>query len=291
MKYGIKINPDDVAEPWWPAVLGSEEMLLAKARQLGAGFVELVVREVAPLEEVARLAGIARQAGLGVSLHPYLYGPLAAEAFDIRRADAFAPMLQLADELGRAAGEPTIVVFHGGRARTEPHHRPYEDAMASAKAFFAWLAGQAEAWPHVRSLCETQIPTRPGDGDWDRLGDTYETCLELVDGTGLEVCWDFGHTYAAWHRGKHGQFPPPEFLRRVGHVHAHDTVRIDGDIEDHRPLGTGISPWRKYLALLAQRGYNGTILFETGLWTRQGYDGLEAMLTSAIAEVETIAAK
>lgn len=289
MVYGIKVNPAQIAQPWWPAVLGSEELLFAKAREFGAGFVELVVVEDAPLDGIARLGRLAHEAGLGVSLHPYLYGALAAEAFDPGDVDGFAPMLQVAEELGRGAGEPTAVILHGGRARTAPHHRPYDQAMSAAKAFFRWLAGQVDrVYPNVRALCETQIPTRPADGEWDRLGDTYQTCLALVADTGLDVCWDFGHAYAAWWRGKHEQFPPPEFLARVGHVHAHDTVSVNDDIEDHRPLGAGISPWRTYLTMLAERAYDGPILFETGGWAEQGYDGLEEMLRSGIAKVEGV---
>ena len=289
MKFGMKINPADVAQSWWPAVLGPEELLLAKAAEAGAGFLELLVAEDAPIGEVSRLAGLAHAAGMAVSLHPYLYGPLAAEVFSTDSTDGFVPMLELAEELGRAAGEPTVMVFHGGRARTDPHHRPYDEAMAAAKGFFAWLAEQtATRYRNVRPVCETQIPTRPGDGEWDRLGDTYETCWELVAGTDLEVCWDFGHTYAAAYRKKHAEFPPADFLERVGHVHAHDTIALDGDIQDHHPLGAGISPWRQHLALLAERDYDGTILFETNLWTRQGHDGLEEMLVAGIAAVEAV---
>jgi len=288
MEFGIKPNPADMAQPWWTERLGDAATLFAKARRFGAAFVEFVYEESMPPADLAALGRQALGAGLGCSVHPYLFGDMAAEVFDPSRRHAHEPMLQAVGELSRRSAGPVTIVYHGGRAECEPHHVPLSDATAAAKRFFAWVGARvAEDWPNVRVFCETQYPAGPEDR-FHRVGDTYQTCLDLVDGTGVDLCWDFGHTFAAHRMGKHAEYPPSEFLRRVGHIHAHDTADVEGRPLDHQLLGTGYAPWRESFRLLAEAGFAGRVLLEVGLWTRDGYDGLKRMLAHAADEVAPI---
>ena len=288
MDYGIKPKPSDMLQPWWIETLGDAATLMSRAKSCGAAFVEFVYEESMSPGELATLGAQAIDAGLGCSVHPYLFGDMAAEVFDSARAEAHEPMLQAVGELSRRSPEPVTLVYHGGLADCGPHDVPLPEATAAAKRFFAWIDTRvAEEWPNVRVFCETQIPVEP-DETSHRVGDTYETCVDLVAGTGVGLCWDFGHTLAAHRLGKHAAFPPAECIAAVRHVHAHDTADVEGRPRDHQLLGTGYAPWRENFRLLAEVGFDGRVLLEVGLWTRDGYDGLKRMLDYAAAEIDPI---
>jgi len=288
MDYGIKPKPSDILQPWWIETLGDAATLMSRAKRSGAAFVEFVYEESMSPDELMALGEQAVAAGLGCSVHPYLFGEMAAEVFDSSRADAHEPMLQAVGELSQRSPESVTLVYHGGRAECKPHNVPLAEAMAAAEAFFAWIGARvADEWPNVRVFCETQLPVEPSEG-FHRVGDTYETCMDLVAGAGVGLCWDFGHTLAAHRLGKHAAFPPAEFLAAVGHVHAHDTADVEGRPQDHQLLGTGYAPWRENFRLLAEAGFDGRVLLEVGLWTHEGYDALKRMLDYASAEIDPI---
>lgn len=290
MRYGVKLSPAELADEQWRAMYGETARLLGRLRGCGLGFAEFTLTEEMPPATIAELGRRAWREGLASAVHPYLYKGLAAEVFDRADPRRFTAMFELADELGRLAGQPAPMVFHGGRATCGPHNRSLDDAAAAARKFFAWAEGQARStYRNVRVLCETQMPVFPPEDElWARVGDTYESCLELVRGTGVEVCWDFGHSFSSVLLGKHAAFPPAEFLGRVGHVHAHDTVRDGPVVYDHRPLGEGLCPWRRYFGLLAECGFDGGVLFEVDLRRLGGYEGLTEMLKGNIAEINAI---
>jgi sugar phosphate isomerase/epimerase len=270
--YGVKFEPADVGGEAFAAAYGRPKEFFAKARAAGAKFVEMACVRDVPLPEVLSLGREAIAAGLWVSLHPYLL-----------------TLLELGEQLGRAAGEPVPMVFHGGDGGRPPHFVPQPEAALAASAFFRWAGAQARGVYHnVRVRCETQYPAPAGDPHALALGQTYRSCMDLVEGTGARVCWDFGHTLASARRGLHAATPPAEFLPRVGHVHLHDAQEIDGRLADHRPLGAGLCPWRENLASLKQAGFAGWILFEVTPRYLGGYRALEEMLAFGIAGAEAI---
>lgn len=290
MKYGVKLDPRNVNDPRWQERFGQPAWFFWRAREYGLGFVEFTLPEAMDPAEVARLGRLAWREGLSSAIHPYFYGALAAEVFDRADPAGFLPVFELAEELGKLSGTPTPLVFHAGRANGEPHRRPPDKAAAAAGEFLRWAGGQTrKAYPHVRVLCETAMPVfHDSKGEWDRLADTYDTCLDLAAAAGVDICWDFGHTFGSVRQGKHPKFPPVAFLRRVGHVHAHDTVQTESGPVDHRPLGEGLCPWRQYCRILAEHGYDGDILFEVGLTTVRTYEGLKEMVGFGVSEIEAI---
>jgi len=289
VKYGVKINPKEMGDSSWREALGDPARFLGRLREYGVGFVEFTWTEDMNYSAIATIGRRAWQEGLSSSIHPYLYGDLAVEVFDARSAQGLAGIFELAEALGASSGVCVPLVFHGGRADCDPHNRTLEQATAAAREFFRWAdRATKQTYPNVRVFCETQMPVFPEDGAWTRVGDTYATCLELVEATDVEVCWDFGHGFGSFLLGKHGEFPGQEFLARVGHVHAHDTVMTESGAYDHRPLGKGFCPWRRYFQLLAEQGFAGNILFEVALKRPDGYHGLRAMLDYSIGEVEAI---
>jgi sugar phosphate isomerase/epimerase len=118
-----------------------------------------------------------------------------------------------------------------------------------------------------------------------RLGDTYDSCLDLVEHTSIGVCWDFGHTFRASYLKKHDLLPGDHFIARVKHVHAHDTIAAENGPDDHYPLGDGISPWKKYCSDLARFEYNDNILLETNT---SRFESLETFLHSAHDSIEKL---
>jgi len=291
MDYGIRVG----AEQRWDADLrprfGELPAFLDGMRALGVRFVEFGTDEDPPRDNLIAYAHACAGAGLRVSLHPYLrrFGP---EAFGAGVwPDDLRPFLRLADELGEIAGGPAPLVFHGGMADYKPHYVGLATATANARAFLAWAEEEVRAaCPRVRLFCETQLPAEPDDA-FVRVGYTYERCMGLVEGTDIGVCWDFGHAFRSVLLGHHAPMPPAEFLRRVGHVHAHDTIphpEKPARTIDHRALGTGICPWRDYARLLAEAGYAGGILFELPVERYESHEELAEMVRFSVGELDGI---
>lgn len=290
MDYGIKASVDH-----WDlemrAQFGEREEFLGRLHNCGVAFVEMPVGDTPDDDALGEAARACREAGIYVSLHPYLR-EFGLESFGRPETEqGLRRLLQAAERVGGATGVTVPFVLHGGLADIPPHRVKLPEAVRNAQAFFRWAEAEiAASFPDVRLLCETQLPADLID-DFTRVGDTYETCLELVAGTGVEVCWDFGHTFRSVITGKHAAEPRREFLRRVGHVHAHDTV---GDVtvpyctSDHWPLGAGICPWRRYAELLAGAGYDRTVLFEVGLRRFASFGELAMMLAWSIEALEAV---
>jgi len=289
MQYGIKFDPAWAGGDDWREQFGDPDRAFSAARRWGLDFVELTWTEQTPPGAIAAMGRRVWQAGLGCSIHPYFYGELAADVFDRADPAGFDPLFDAAGTLADLTGGEVTVVFHPGRIDYEPNFRPADEAFAATRAFFRWAGRRAGEVPGVRVLCETNMPVFPPD-DRDRqvLGMTYRECLDLTDGADVGICWDFGHAFASARLGHHPDMPPPAFVRRVGHVHAHDTVRTETGAVDHRPLGVGFCPWREYFRLLAGAGFDARVLFEIAMVNPGGQAGLGEIVGGSIAEIDAI---
>ncbi|MFW6220849.1 MAG: TIM barrel protein [Fibrobacterota bacterium] len=149
-----------------------------------------------------------------------------------------------------------------GLARYKPHFRSLQQAFDSAHHFFHWLSTYSRSLD-IRTFAETQLPNNARDDELIRPGDTYESVLNLVENTNVEICWDAGHSWRSSLLKKQPPFPAADFLRKVGHVHLHDA---DGDergwFDDHRPLDEGRSPWKQYLRMLFSHTYDSPFMLE-----------------------------
>jgi sugar phosphate isomerase/epimerase len=290
VSYGVRADPATVTRADWVARFGRPGQFFSRIRQLGIGFVEFRYGQEHGLQLLEDVGAIACGAGLCCSIHPYPEGSLAPEVFgEAESPTAVRAILQVAQRLAVRSGDFVSVVFHGGVAACEPHHRPRKQALTAGNAFFRWAERETRrALAGVRVLAETQMPHDAGDRGLVRLGDTWQSCLELLEGTCLGICWDFGHTFWAARLGKHAQRPPARFVRRVEHVHAHDAILpAGGGILDHRPLGTGVCPWRRYGRLLSANAFAGRVLFELELehWCADARQ-LETLLRFTIGHME-----
>jgi sugar phosphate isomerase/epimerase len=288
MDYGVKHEPGAVAREDWRGMFGDVGRFFAEIRRFGAAFIEMPCGEETDHAGLLEQAGRAAEAGLYVAIHPYFENTMAPEIFDARKTwPGLHRMFATAEAIAGITGHEVPLVFHGGRAHCPPHQVPLDEAFARARAFFTWAETETRrSFPRARVLCETQLPFPDEELPRTRLGDNYADCVRLVEGTGLGLCWDFGHMFLSARQGRSPPVPPAGFLRRVGHVHCHDVIARDGALHDHRPPGTGIAPWRENLGLLAGAGFAAGVLLEIGVAGLGGYGPLGAMLKTAVAAGE-----
>ena len=174
MKYGLKVDPGRLAEPAWVELYGPPERFFERLRAFGLDFVELEWAPQRPIETLVAVGRMAITAGLFCSMHPYLHGDLAPEAFGAAPPPGLDEPLAAGEELAGLSGVETAMVFHGGLSGHEPHFATPTDAVAGAQRFFAYLdAATAARFRRVRVVCETQMPRFPAEeGNWERVGDT-----------------------------------------------------------------------------------------------------------------------
>lgn len=245
--------------------------------QLGFASVETPVGPGTDPVALAEHIACCRDAGLSLSLHPYSERTDANPAFFSEAADNACRsfhqrFLAVAAEWSSLEKGPTVVNIHAAAATATASRR---DLIEQSIAFFSW----ARRWcsgnaPQVRPVVELQIAPNP-DEPIQRIGDTYEELLEIATRAEIPACWDFGHAYMN-HRRFGGQlFPSDEFLSHVGHVHCHD-VRTD----DHHPLVYGTVPWKKFIGLLIQSGFDAGIILEVPAVNFLAAGGIRSLVRS-----------
>ena len=244
MRFGTKIDGGEGWDVRLEPRFGERREFFRWLRETGIGFIEFSCDDRPREDILLDYAQCCAEAGLGVSLHPYTQqaSPVGFGVGPVEEANR--RLLRLASRMAEVAGWPQRMVLHAGLARTGHYAPDYAEGMARARGFFQWLDAEVcEEFPSVMPFCETAMPAEEQD-DFERLADTWETVLELVEGTELAVCWDTGHAFLAAAYGKQDEMPPERFVQRVGHVHLHDVVSEEGRLKDHYPPGEGISPWR-----------------------------------------------
>ncbi len=291
MQFGLKINPERMAQQLWFDTFGDSREFFGRIREFGVDFVEFPMGEETE-ELLVRAAGdAAAEQGLACSLHPYLHEELAPEAFTTRRsAQGLRGLLTLAQLLGESTGQPVTVVFHGGLARSMPHYRTLDEALTAGKNFFKFIGETcARHFKAVLPLAETQLPHDRENEGLIRLGDTYEGVLELIENSRTGICWDFGHSWRAVGLKKHTAQPPEAFMQKVEHVHLHDAYWTGQEYRDHEPLDTGKSPWRAYLRRLFERGYDKRLLLEPPIDPQDGgYAVVEHLVQISLEKIAEV---
>jgi sugar phosphate isomerase/epimerase len=280
MLIGLKLDVGFADDEVYRRLYGDRDVL-AFLRELGFEAVETPVGPETQTDELREHIARCVGAGLKVSLHPYSEGTIANSLY-------FAPdennpcrrmhhrFFTLAAEAARLAQYPTIVNIHGAAGTDKD---PREFLVERTTAFFTW-AGQwcRENAPQVGVTVELQISPN-ADEPRQRIGDKYEELLEIADPSGVSVCWDFGHAYWNTHRYGWPLLPPETLLPRIKHVHCHD---VSGG-EDHQPLVYGTVPWRDFLKLLHDHGFDGRVILEVPPDQFLKAAGLQSLIDSAHA--------
>ncbi|NNC13615.1 TIM barrel protein [Planctomonas sp. JC2975] len=148
--------------------------------------------------------------------------------------------------LGEVAEPGAKVVFGSGRSRTVPDGVGRE-AARDQLATIVRIARDAAAASGLRIMLE---PLHTGETN---LINSIGEAAEFLDAYGID---DVPIVADLFHIMLHGE-PLGAILQhasRIGHAHIADSGR--------RYLGTGDWPWRDFLAMLQQAGYDGSVSLE-----------------------------
>lgn len=279
MLIGLKLDIGFANAEVYRRLYGSRD-ILPFLKELGFGAVETPVGPETDLHRLREHVALCTDAGLKISLHPYsettifnvLYFSLDADNPCRQLHERF---LSLAAEAAQRQQFPTVVNIHGAAGGGDDAR---EHLLGQSIAFFTW-AGQwcRDNAPQVGVTVELQISPDPAEPR-QRIGDTYAELLEVATQTGVGVCWDFGHAY--WNTRRFGWpiTPPEDLLKRIVHVHCHDA-----STEDHQPLVHGTVPWREFLKLLFDHGFDGRVILEVPPDSFLRAGGIHSLIDSAKA--------
>jgi len=215
-----------------------------------------------------------RRLGFKLSFHAPYRGAYNVVGFAGERreelAAASAPLLDVA-----ARFAPAPVVVHGARSETQPRESLYTDTVA----FLEWALAR---YPLLTLALENLGP----NPHWTKIGETRAEILRIVEELGdprLGLCWDMGHDVLA------GRLSVPDeaFLQHVIHVHLHD---VDESGKDHYPLLYGRVPYRTWVPLLAQRGFEGIVTLELkgGQLAHLEFEQVKQLLAASVMETTSL---
>jgi len=276
MQIGLKLDIGFSQDEVYRRLYGSRE-ILSFLRELG---VEVVEAPVGPETETPELEDhIARcvDAGLKVTLHPYSEGSVFNPAFFSHDEENPCRVLHerfflLAAEAARRQRFPTVVNIHAAvGSSTDPRQHLLDQSIA----FFLWAHGWCRSnVPDVSVAVELQMSPN-ADEPRQRIGDRYEELLEVSIATDVAACWDFGHAYRNAKRYGWSLYPPQALVPRIRHVHCHDVHR-----EDHQPLLYETVPWRNFLKLLIDNGFDDRVILEVPPSEFLNAGGIDTLTTS-----------
>ena len=279
MLIGLKLDIGFSQDELCRRLYGRRE-ILPFLRELGVELAETPVGPETQPDVLREHIAQCVDAGLQVTLHPYSEGTIFNPAHFADSADNPCRLLherlfKLAAEAVQRQQAPTLVNIHGA-AGTAADARGH--LVDRSIAFFTW----ARAWcqkhaPEVSVTVELQISPN-ADEPKQRIGDRYEELLKIVAKSGVQACWDFGHAY--WNNYRYGWplEPPRTLVGRIGHVHCHDVNE-----GDHEPLIFNTVPWRDFIKLLIDNGYDERIILEVPPDSFLNAGGLETLIASVQA--------
>ncbi|NLZ05135.1 MAG: sugar phosphate isomerase/epimerase [Phycisphaerae bacterium] len=279
MLIGLKLDIGFAQDEGYRRLYGGRE-ILPFLRELGVELAETPIGPQTQPEALREHVARCIDAGLQVTLHPYSEGSVFNPAHFCDSGDnpcrlLHERFLSHAAQIAQRQQAPTLVNIHGA-AGTSADVRPH--LVERSIAFFAW----ARNWcrrnaPEVSVTVELQIRPNP-DEPIQRIGDRYDELLEIATQSDVRICWDFGHAY--WNARSFGcpMEPPPAVLGRVGHVHCHDVNE-----GDHQPLIYNTMPWRDFIKLLIDHGFDERIILEVPTDAFLDAGGIRTLTTSVQA--------
>ncbi len=258
MLIGLKLDIGFERDEMCRRLYGDRE-ILPFLRELGIEAVETPVGPETQTDVLKEHITRCVDAGMKVSLHPYSEASLFNPAHfspepDNPCRELHERFLSLAAEATRLQQHPSVVNLHAAAGTSADSRQHLIDRSI---AFFTW-AGQ---WcrrnaPDVCVTVELQISPSAGVPQ-QRIGDTYAELLEIATRSQVGACWDFGHAY--WNTYRYGRplYPPDALIPHIRHVHCHDAHG-----EDHQPLVHHAVPWKDFIGILMDHGYDGRIILE-----------------------------
>jgi len=282
MRIGLKLNVDFDSSDVYRDLFGGRDVLSCLV-ELGVEAVEIPLTPSSDLSEVAEKAHRCHLFGLNVSFHPYTENhdsnPAHFDGPDSLPATMHQRFLGLAHQLTQSQGKTVVNIHPAAGANGFPRNELVERSVQ----FFSW----AQSWcadnaPEVQPVAELQLGTTPNEQKF-RVGDSPVELTQIVQGSGVQACWDVGHAVINHQRFGTTQDPTAELWKRIAHVHCHGV-----DDEDHRILRSGDSEWRRFLEELKGKGFSGTVVVEVSPQTFLDAGGLTAVEESIAALSEAV---
>ena len=181
---------------------------------------------------------------LTYSLHTPISDANIASLSDRMRESSVLEMIANV-ELASALGIGTITVHPGLESMSVPGMK--EKSMENAKRSLRIL--DRTATEYGVTLAIENMPRFP-----PMLGKTAEELKELIDGTGLSICFDVGHA----HTNNQIEEMISTFKDRMANIHVHDN---NGESDEHLTVGDGTVDFPGTMKSLG--GYEGKYVIES----------------------------
>jgi sugar phosphate isomerase/epimerase len=283
---GIKLDVGFAESGAYRQLYGDRD-ILGYLRGMGVRAVEAPIGADTGDRAVRDYVQRCGDAGLRVSFHPYTEMTPSNPAFFSWDGDnpcrlLHERFLNIAAQAAHLQPDPTIVNIHAAAA---PRECSREALIDQSVRFFEWARQWCEAnAPSVRPVVELQIRPETQE-DIQRIGDNYAELLDIVERSGVDACWDFGHAFMNHRRFGLPLEPPPELRPRIAHVHCHDVYR-----GDHQPLLFGNVPWERFLRSLGVANLDGAVILEIPPQHFLSAGGIDAVRHSVRVVAECIKA-
>lgn len=254
---GQELNVEELTGIEWQKKYAEPGLLGSMLKECGITFVDLTIKAQTDELVILRLAELFADAGLFISLD-FQYSRFPSEFFDLHGIPFLTETLRVAQSVANITKVPVPCVFHCGLGNSIDEKNQGK-LISAGKDLFAWIDKMiVEQFGDVVVLCEPWN----FNAAMEKQQEYWQNCLTLIGKTNLGICWDFGHSWFVSTGMGQQRFPGEDFLARVDHVHAYDTL-ISGSAQlDHLPLADGAVPWREYSSLLARHDYDGTIVLK-----------------------------
>lgn len=233
-------------------------------------------------------------ADLCVFIHPYTGGPgnPANPAQCVGNGggvahDSFRRVADAAATLAERGKKPVLLTYHAAElhqkdAGRDPRLIRGELMRRSVRFFSLGYEYLSDLDEKVLLTSETQVPEYPHE-PVVRIGGRPEELVETVEDLDDNICWDTGHYLLGVDGIGLPARPPPEFVRRVSHMHVHDLF----DKRDHNPLTQHSSRVAEYVAM--SRGNNPSITLEYNVFETSGAEtGNDSHILAHLAETRDL---
>jgi len=279
MNIGLKLDIGFTNDEAFRRLYGDRDVL-SYLSSLGVTALETALGPETDMQAVRAYVDSGVAAGMKISFHPYSEGT-------VFNAACFSPgednpcrtlherFFSTAAEAAQVQGAPTIVNVH---AAAGPAGASRGELFDRSIAFFLWARDWcARRAPDVTVTTELQF--RPHvEQPIQRIADNWEELLEIVERCEIPACWDFGHSYKNAERFEAPPYPPKALLRHIAHVHCHDACG-----RDHQPLVHDNVPWRDFIRLVVENGFDGRIILEVPAWDFLQTGGIQSLIDSLAA--------
>lgn len=267
---GQKLILEDLIDSAWQQKYAEPSLLASMLKECGIAFVEFGLSQKTDDKAVVNMAEVFAETGLFVSLD-LQYEWLLSNELSVSDNLDFKRKLDMAQIVGNITRVPVPCIFRSGMENQNENNITKKEMLS--RDFFSLIDRVvSEEYGNVAALCKTWPQ---GSESCKKSENFWQSYLPMIQETNLGLCWDLGDTFMSLTLGESNRWPADNFLARVNHVQAYDTVISKQAVIDRLPLADGMVPWREYCSLLARYDYDSTVVLDVDPGY---YDGIGAFL-------------